>query len=195
MSRLRIGSPEWLKSMTTTTQKRVPPSSTCKELRCSRLSDNAAPDSPELQTQLFVRDVDEVLPSFQGNENAGTHLGNPDIRVSKNTKKEDGLGARHAGEEVEQNADRDQRETGDERRIGTNEVPPKTTGHPREKKEVEPRALRHVPGRTWLTKVRSFIKDNIFSKGESNGSWGEGRDSTGRGEGSIWKGQKEEEQD
>ncbi|KAJ1107684.1 hypothetical protein NDU88_005073 [Pleurodeles waltl] len=131
-----------------------------KVLFTGRLSDNAAPDSPELRTQLFVCDVDEGLASFQGNEDPGTHLGNPDIRVPKNTKREDGLGARRAGEEEEdeQNADREQQETGDKRKVG-NEVPPKTTGHPGKKKEVEPRALRHVAGGTWLPKCAEMERN------------------------------------
>ncbi|KAJ1119074.1 hypothetical protein NDU88_007260 [Pleurodeles waltl] len=68
----------------------------------SRLSDNAAPDSPEVRPQLFVRDVDEGLPSSQGKEDARTHLRNPDIRVPRNTKRADGRGAREADEEEEE---------------------------------------------------------------------------------------------
>ncbi|KAJ1205416.1 hypothetical protein NDU88_000851 [Pleurodeles waltl] len=116
--------------------------------------DNAAQDSPELRPQLFVRDVDEGLPSSQGNEDAGTRLGNPDIRVPRNTKREEGLSAREADEkeEDEWNADREPQETREERRFGNTEDSPKTTDHPRERNEVEPPALRHVPGGTWLTK-------------------------------------------
>ncbi|KAJ1214073.1 hypothetical protein NDU88_001700 [Pleurodeles waltl] len=109
----------------------------------------------ELRTQLFVCDVDEGLPSFQGNEDAGTHLGNPDIRVPKNTKREDGLGARRAGEEEEDEQTAGPRAAGDGRREENREQRgfPKNNQSSEQKKEVEPRALRHVPGGTWLTKL------------------------------------------
>ncbi|KAJ1155083.1 hypothetical protein NDU88_007819 [Pleurodeles waltl] len=107
----------------------------------------------KLRTTLHIREVDDNLPRSQGNGDAGKHLGNPDIRFPEHTEREDGLDARGEGEEEkEQDADREKQETEDARRIGNNEVPPKTTGQPWEKKKVEPRALRHVPGETWLTK-------------------------------------------
>ncbi|KAJ1104376.1 hypothetical protein NDU88_001788 [Pleurodeles waltl] len=158
-----------------------------------RLSGNAAPDSPELRPQLLARDVEEGWHSFQDNENAGTRLGNPDIRFPRNTIREEGLSARKADEEEddERNADRVPQETREERRFGNTEDSPPKNDHPWEKKEVEPPALRHVPGGTWLTKVQSFIKDNLFLKGKSNGRRREGGDKMGRGEGDTWRGQKE----
>ncbi|KAJ1106863.1 hypothetical protein NDU88_004261 [Pleurodeles waltl] len=58
------------------------------------------------------------MHSCQDNEDAGTRLGNPDIRVSRNTKREEGLGAQEADEEEEdeRNADRVPQETREDRR-------------------------------------------------------------------------------
>ncbi|KAJ1215245.1 hypothetical protein NDU88_002854 [Pleurodeles waltl] len=135
------------------------------KLYCSRLSDNAAPDAPELRTPLYVRDGDDDLPSSQRNGDAGNHLGNPDIQVPEYIERNDGLGARGKEEKEGQNADREKKErkeTEDERRIGNNKVFPETTGQPWEKKRVETRARRHVPGGTWLTKhtIKGFQAQN-----------------------------------
>ncbi|KAJ1207105.1 hypothetical protein NDU88_002497 [Pleurodeles waltl] len=118
----------------------------------SRLSDNTAPDAPEWRTTLCVRGRDNDMPCSQGNGDAGKTLGNPDIRVPERTERNDGLGARR--EEGGQNADNEEKqETEDGRRKGNNEVPSKITGQQWERKRVETRTLRHVPGGTWLTKV------------------------------------------
>ncbi|KAJ1137312.1 hypothetical protein NDU88_003724 [Pleurodeles waltl] len=97
------------------------------------------------------RSENDDSPCSQGNGDAGHTLGNPDIRVPEKTEREDGLGV--AGEEGEQNANNDERqETEDERNSQSNEAPSKITGEQRERKNSDTRALRHVPGGTWLTK-------------------------------------------
>ncbi|KAJ1164202.1 hypothetical protein NDU88_004647 [Pleurodeles waltl] len=47
----------------------------------------------------------------------------------------------------------------------------------------------HIPGGTWLTKVRSFLRDSQLLKREKGGRRGEGREvEKGVGEGSSWEG-------
>ncbi|KAJ1154187.1 hypothetical protein NDU88_006941 [Pleurodeles waltl] len=82
-----------------------------------------------------------------------TPLGNPDIRVPEKTEKEDRLGV--TGKEGEQNANNEERqETEDERKKQSNEAPSEITREQWERKNGDTRALRHVPGGTWLTKGR-----------------------------------------
>ncbi|KAJ1137311.1 hypothetical protein NDU88_003723 [Pleurodeles waltl] len=92
------------------------------------------------------RSENDDSPCSQGNGDAGHTLGNPE-----KTEREERLGV--AGEEGEQNANNDERqETEDERKTQSNEAPSKITGEQRERKNGDKRALRHVPGGTWLTK-------------------------------------------
>ncbi|KAJ1171377.1 hypothetical protein NDU88_003240 [Pleurodeles waltl] len=134
-------------------------------------------------------------PSYQGNGDAGNRLGNPNIWVPERTEKDDGLRARRAVEGKNGDKDKEEsEETGDRDRNGNNKVPLEIDGQPRAGKRAETRELRHVPGGTWLTMVRSFLKGNFYHKGESDGRREEGTDSTGRGEGKIWRGQEGEGQ-
>ncbi|KAJ1087374.1 hypothetical protein NDU88_000550 [Pleurodeles waltl] len=93
------------------------------------------------------------LSCFQGTGDAGNTLRIPDIRVPEKTEREDELG--DAAEEGGQNADNEERqETEDGRKKGSNEAPSSITGEQWERRNGDTRALRHVPGGTWLTKVR-----------------------------------------
>ncbi|KAJ1163133.1 hypothetical protein NDU88_003596 [Pleurodeles waltl] len=65
------------------------------ECRPGRLSVNPAQDAPEWRLPCDVCGEKDGLPCSLGNGNAGTSLGNPDIRVPYRTKREDGL---HLGE-------------------------------------------------------------------------------------------------
>ncbi|KAJ1122819.1 hypothetical protein NDU88_001292 [Pleurodeles waltl] len=58
---------------------------------CSRLSVDPAHDAPEWRLPHGVRGENDGLPCSLGNGDAGTSLGNPDIRVPDRTKREDGL--------------------------------------------------------------------------------------------------------
>ncbi|KAJ1082213.1 hypothetical protein NDU88_002381 [Pleurodeles waltl] len=129
---------------------------------CSRLSDNPSPNAPEWRTTLCGRGENDGLPCSPGNGDAGNILGNPDIRVPERTERDNGLGVQR--EEEEQNADDEERkETEGGRRNGNNVVPLKITSQQREEKSVETRAFYHVPPGTWLTKVLSERKAQIFS--------------------------------
>ncbi|KAJ1083324.1 hypothetical protein NDU88_003483 [Pleurodeles waltl] len=154
-------------------------------LRASRrLSDNAAPDAAESRTVFRSCGRDDDSPSYQSNGDAGNHLGNPDIRVPKSTEKDDGLCAEE-GKNADNEKERSE-ETEDGSRNGNSEVSLKIDGQPWAGKRVETCELHHVPGGAWLTKVRSFIKDSFFKKGESDGRRGgivrgEGREKSGEG--------------
>ncbi|KAJ1166719.1 hypothetical protein NDU88_007116 [Pleurodeles waltl] len=161
---------------------------------CSWLSENPAPDAPEWRMPLGVRGEKDGLPYSQGNGDAGNFLGNPELRVPDRTEREDGLRLRE--EEDEQNAENvERRETDDGGRNGNSVVPSELTGQLGKEKNSDTRAFRHAPGGTWITKVRSFFKDSIFTKGESDGRRVEGRDSTERGEGRTLRRHRGDEQE
>ncbi|KAJ1164927.1 hypothetical protein NDU88_005359 [Pleurodeles waltl] len=75
---------------------------------CSRLSVNPAHDASEWRLPRGIRGKKVGLPCSLGNGDAGTSLGNPDIRVPYRTKREDGL---HAGEDAENTEDEEDAET------------------------------------------------------------------------------------
>ncbi|KAJ1151643.1 hypothetical protein NDU88_004423 [Pleurodeles waltl] len=120
-----------------------------------RLSDNPASDTAESGTVFRSCCEDDASPRYQGNGDAGSRLGNPDIWVPEGTEKDDGLCAR--GAEKDQNADRNEKErneeTKDGNRKGNKEVILKINGQPCAGRRAEGRELRHIPGGTWLTKV------------------------------------------
>ncbi|KAJ1216772.1 hypothetical protein NDU88_004371 [Pleurodeles waltl] len=138
-------------------------------LACDRVSDNPAHAAPEWQSNLCARDAINGLPCPQGNRDAGIILGNPDIRVPDRTKREEGLSVqeKEQGENAEdgdrkeqgENAeDGDRKEKEDDSRNGNNGIPSKVTGQQREAKSVDPCAVLHAPGGTWLTKNEEDIE-------------------------------------
>ncbi|KAJ1150795.1 hypothetical protein NDU88_003584 [Pleurodeles waltl] len=160
------------------------------------LSDNAAPGAAETETGFRSCSRDDVTPGCWGSTDARSQPGNPDIRVPKKTTIEDGLCA-HGAQEVK-NADTEEQEEGDAENKGedgNSRVPLQTDDRPWEKNNAGKRDICHVPGGTWLKKVRSFIKDSFLKKVESDNRRGEGRGSAGKGEERLWRGQKGEEQD
>ncbi|KAJ1161714.1 hypothetical protein NDU88_002195 [Pleurodeles waltl] len=121
-----------------------------------------------------VRGLVPVLRSAKGDGDAGTSLGNPDIRVPYGPKREDKLHGRE-NTDVEADAEATGREekeehTEDEERKANNGdsrngncVVPTEAADQRETEENgDTRADRHAPGGMWLTKVRSFLKDSIL---------------------------------
>ncbi|KAJ1216094.1 hypothetical protein NDU88_003700 [Pleurodeles waltl] len=59
--------------------------------QCSRLSMNQAQEASKWRLPRRVHGEKDGLPGSLGNEDAGTALENPDIRVPSGTKREDGL--------------------------------------------------------------------------------------------------------
>ncbi|KAJ1157064.1 hypothetical protein NDU88_009779 [Pleurodeles waltl] len=79
-------------------------------------------------------------------------------------EKDDGLRARRTREPL--TADRDEREedgrTKDSRGNWTSDDPLEANTQARPERGAKGREFRHVPGGTWLTKVRSFLKDKLY---------------------------------
>ncbi|KAJ1216276.1 hypothetical protein NDU88_003880 [Pleurodeles waltl] len=67
------------------------------QLTYNRLSVNPAHDAPEWRLPRGVRGEKDGLPCSLGNGDAGTSLGNLDIRVPDRIKREDGLHLRGGG--------------------------------------------------------------------------------------------------
>ncbi|KAJ1151825.1 hypothetical protein NDU88_004604 [Pleurodeles waltl] len=134
-----------------------------------RLSDNAAPGAAESETVFRSCGSDDDPPGCWGNADAGNQSGNPDVRVPERTTKEDGFCAHGAKEGKDTNSEDQEGEDAEhESGSGNIVVSLKIDDQPWENTRAATLDLRHIPGGTWLTKVRSFIK--IFSKkGECDG--------------------------
>ncbi|KAJ1183899.1 hypothetical protein NDU88_000709 [Pleurodeles waltl] len=160
----------------------------------NRLYDYPAPDASESGIKFRSYRGDDASHRYLGNGDAGSRRGNPDIRVPERPEKDDGLHKR--GTKGDRNAERDEEErneeTEDAKRNGDSEAILEFNDQPCAGKRAERRKLRHVPQGTWLTQVRSFLKDKFYYKGESDGRRGEGRDSAGRGEEKIGRRPEEE---
>ncbi|KAJ1200024.1 hypothetical protein NDU88_003853 [Pleurodeles waltl] len=128
-----------------------------------RLSVNPAHDASEWRLPLGVRGKKDGLPCSLGNGDAGTSLGNPDIRVPDRTKREDGLlleevedaenAEKTERKENEENTENEEgKEDDDGRRNGNSVVPSETTGQRGKERNGDTHAYRHAPGGTWLTK-------------------------------------------
>ncbi|KAJ1083839.1 hypothetical protein NDU88_003994 [Pleurodeles waltl] len=169
---------------------------------CSRLSINPAQDASDWRCPRGVYREDDGLPCFLDDE-AEITLENPDIRVPAGTKREDGL----QGEVVEEDAeepgreengesteDREEKEDAD-RRHGNSEVPRGAAEQGRKEENGDTLTARHAPGGTWLTKVRSFLKDSLNINWEGNSRRGEGRDSAGGGRRTAWREQGGDEEE
>ncbi|KAJ1216986.1 hypothetical protein NDU88_004584 [Pleurodeles waltl] len=141
-----------------------------------------------------ARGEKDGLPCSLGNGDAGTSLGNPDIRVPYRTKREDGI---HLGEaedaedaenaetterkENEENAeDEERKEDDDGRRNGNSVVPSEAADQRGTERNGDTRTDRHAPGGTWLTKVRLRARRNIFAGQEGTWEKREKRHSMGR---------------
>ncbi|KAJ1084565.1 hypothetical protein NDU88_004711 [Pleurodeles waltl] len=121
---------------------------------------NPAHDASECCLPRGVRGEKDGLPCCLGNEDAGTSLGNPDIRVPSRTKREDGLpfrdeedaekpGRKENGKDTE---DEERREDDDSRRNGNSVVPTEAADQRGTERNGDTRTDRHAPGGTWLTK-------------------------------------------
>ncbi|KAJ1165841.1 hypothetical protein NDU88_006258 [Pleurodeles waltl] len=153
---------------------------------CSRLSVNPAHDASEWRLPRGVRGENDGLPCYLGNGDAGTSLGNPDIRVPYRTKREDGLTEEEntddeedtetteEEEKEEATEDEERKANDDARRNGNRVVPTEAADQRGTEGNGDIREDRHAPGGTWLTKVRSFLKDSILKKRESCGRRGKG---------------------
>ncbi|KAJ1185383.1 hypothetical protein NDU88_002176 [Pleurodeles waltl] len=121
---------------------------------------NPAHDASEWRLPRSVRGEKDGLPCYLGNEDAGTSLGNPDIRVPSRTKREDGLplrdeedaekpGRKENGKDTE---DEERKEDDDGRRNGNSVVPTEAADQRGTERNGDTRMDRHAPGGTWLTK-------------------------------------------
>ncbi|KAJ1123284.1 hypothetical protein NDU88_001755 [Pleurodeles waltl] len=116
-------------------------------------------------------DEDGVLRCL-GNDEADASPVNPDVRVPADTKREDGLHVSVEEKDAEEpggTASGGPKKTDADIRTGNPGVPEEVADP--DKKERTGDTLRdcHVPGGAWLTKVRSFLKDNIRIKWENYG--------------------------
>ncbi|KAJ1156291.1 hypothetical protein NDU88_009015 [Pleurodeles waltl] len=164
-----------------------------------RLSGNPAHDASEWHLLRGVCGKEDGLPCCRGNRDAGTSGGNPDIRVPDKPEKEDGLPERgdtedeEDAEETGREEDRERAEdealntSDDGSRIGNHAVPKKATEQWGIEESGDTRAGRHVPPGTWLTKVRSFLKDSILGKRKGYRGRGGERDGTGGARGEAWR--------
>ncbi|KAJ1134723.1 hypothetical protein NDU88_001170 [Pleurodeles waltl] len=114
----------------------------------------------------------------------------PDFRVTRKLNTEDGLVLGAEDQDVEEPAETQSSEPeNNERRSGDPGVPREVADREEQERSEDTLRSRHVPGGAWLTKVPSFLKDNLLLKREKGGRRGEGRDGEeGVGEGSSWEG-------
>ncbi|KAJ1088743.1 hypothetical protein NDU88_001898 [Pleurodeles waltl] len=124
---------------------------------CSRLSINPAQDASDWRCPRGIHREDDSLPRFL-DDDAGTTLENPDIRVTAGTKREDGLQGGVVEEDAEEpeNAEstEDQEEKADDDgRHGNSVVPRESAEQGRKEKNGDALTARHAPGGTWLTKL------------------------------------------
>ncbi|KAJ1119413.1 hypothetical protein NDU88_007599 [Pleurodeles waltl] len=116
------------------------------------------------------------MPCYLGGEDAGTSLGNPDNRVTYRPKGEDGLDegrntddgedaeATRREEKEEHTEDGERKANNDDSRNGNRVVPTEAADQRETEENGDTRADCHAPGGTWLTKVRSFLKDSILKR-------------------------------
>ncbi|KAJ1153725.1 hypothetical protein NDU88_006483 [Pleurodeles waltl] len=154
---------------------------------CSRLSINLAQDASDWCWPRSVHGEENGLPRSLDDDNAGTTLENPDIRVPSGTKSEDGLQGGDEEEDAEEpgreengkNTKDQEKKADDDRRNGNSVVPREAADQGRMVKNGDTLTDRHAPGGTWLTKVWSFLKDSLNINRESYGRGG--------GEGRCWR--------
>ncbi|KAJ1101364.1 hypothetical protein NDU88_006432 [Pleurodeles waltl] len=156
-------------------------------VHCSRLSINPAQDAYDWRCPRGVHKEDDSLPRCLDDE-AGTTLENPDIRVPAGTKREDGLKGGVEEDAEEQGREENAESTGDreekadaDRRHRNSVVPRGVAEQGRKEEKGDALTALHAPGGTWLTKVRSFLKDSLKINREGNDRKGEGRDNAGWG--------------
>ncbi|KAJ1088559.1 hypothetical protein NDU88_001716 [Pleurodeles waltl] len=149
-----------------------------------------------------VHGEEDGLPRCFDDEDAGTSLENPDIRVPLGTKREDGRpagvkekDAEEAGrEEKRGNTENEKKKADDDRRNGNCVVPREAADPGRKGRNGDTPTDRHAPGGTWLTKVRSFLKDNHSVNREGCGRRREGRDGARGGRRAVWREQGGDEE-
>ncbi|KAJ1142364.1 hypothetical protein NDU88_008690 [Pleurodeles waltl] len=147
------------------------------ELLSRRLSINPAEDASEWRLPRGVHGEEESLPGSLDNDDAGTALENPDIRVPSGTKREDGLqrgneeekDAEDPGrEENSKNTDDKEEKADDDRRNGNSVVPTEAADQGR--KEGKERRHAYRPPRP-RRDVANEERQNIFASQE--GTWEE----------------------
>ncbi|KAJ1198472.1 hypothetical protein NDU88_002313 [Pleurodeles waltl] len=155
---------------------------------CSRLSSNAAPASEWRCSR--GRDISVSVTRCPDDQEAGACAMTPDFRVPGTLNSEDGLepASEDQDEEESTEAESDKREK-TKRRSGSLGVSRETVHPEDQERSKDTLGSCHVPGGAWLTKVRSFLKDNRLLKRGEGGRKGEGKDGEeGVGEGSSWEG-------
>ncbi|KAJ1163803.1 hypothetical protein NDU88_004255 [Pleurodeles waltl] len=147
---------------------------------CSRESDSAATsdmiqgaegrsNDPGEHCIGHIRNPDDripvSLPGQQTKEDAFAIPGNSDIRVSEEMEIKDGLRARGASEKEDAKEKRTGRGGDLEKRPDHEPEEERTETHsednPKGRDGPEEPERRHVPGGTWLSQVRSYLKDNF----------------------------------
>ncbi|KAJ1134473.1 hypothetical protein NDU88_000925 [Pleurodeles waltl] len=148
---------------------------------CSQLSIDPAQDASDWRWPRGVHGEEDSLPRSLDDDDAGPTLENPDIRVPSGTKREDGLQGRDEEEDAEEpgreengkNTEDQEKKADDDRSNGNSVVPREAPDQGRKAKNGDTLTERHAPGGTWLTKVRSFLKDSLSLNRESYGRRGE----------------------
>ncbi|KAJ1163518.1 hypothetical protein NDU88_003976 [Pleurodeles waltl] len=155
-------------------------------------------DASDWRCPRGVQEDEDGVPRSLGNDEADTFPENPDIRVSSDTKREDGL---HTSVEEKDAEEPGSAESGrpkkadDDRRTGNHGVPKEATDPGKRGRTGDTLTDRHAPEGTWLTKVRYFLKDNLRVNRESCGRRGEGRDGVeGEERGAVWREQGSDEE-
>ncbi|KAJ1162948.1 hypothetical protein NDU88_003412 [Pleurodeles waltl] len=133
-----------------------------------------AQDTSDWRCPRGVHRVEDGLPRFLDDDD-GTTLQNPDIRVPGGTKREDGLqggveeDAEEPGrEENDENTEEQEEKADDDRRHGNSVVPREAAKQGRKEKNGDTLTDRHAPGGTWLTKdkIQKVIITGIMQLGE-----------------------------
>ncbi|KAJ1160672.1 hypothetical protein NDU88_001166 [Pleurodeles waltl] len=172
------------------------------ELVIRRLSSTPSQDASVWRCPRGTHKGDEGWPRCRDDE-TGSTLENPDIRVPGGTKSEDGLKGGEEEDAEEADSEENTESPGEKkeekedanRRHWNSGVPRRVAEQGRREENGDMLAARHAPGGTWLTKVRSFLKDSLKINREGSDRRGEGRDSAGGGGGEARRGQRGEEED
>ncbi|KAJ1176434.1 hypothetical protein NDU88_001714 [Pleurodeles waltl] len=135
-----------------------------------RLSSNAALETPDWRCS---RATEDIVPRCHGDQEAGACPINPDFWVPGKSNTEDGLEPGAEEQDVEEPAETESGELKDnDRRSGDPGVPREAADPEEQERSEDTLRGRHVPGGACMTKVRSFLKDNIRLKRENSGRRG-----------------------
>ncbi|KAJ1103876.1 hypothetical protein NDU88_001297 [Pleurodeles waltl] len=134
-------------------------------MRWNRLPFNPAQDASDWRWPRGVHEEEDGSPRCLDDDDAGTTLENPDIRVPLRTKREDGLQAaveekdaeEPGSEENDGNTADQEKKADDDRRNGNRVVPREAAGPGRKGRNGDTPTDRHAPGGTCLTKTFALI--------------------------------------